>query len=80
MYPSPFAKAAAVGESLIINHPFVDGNKRTGIIVMIALLKENNIHLNADNDKLYQFTISISTGEIKFDQIVEWLRMNTESL
>ena len=37
LYHSPFAKAAAVAESLIINHPFVDGNKRTGIIVMIAL-------------------------------------------
>ena len=30
LYPSPFAKAAAVGESLIINHPFIDGNKKQG--------------------------------------------------
>lgn len=79
LYPSPFAKAAAVGESLIINHPFIDGNKRTGIVVMIALLKEYNYEVNANNDSLYQFTISISTGEIKFDQIVEWLRANTEA-
>jgi len=80
LYPSPFAKAAAAGESLIINHPFIDGNKRTGMVVMIALLKEYNYQVNANNDSLYQFTISISTGEIKFDQIVEWLRINTEAL
>lgn len=33
LYQSPFEKAAALGESLIINHPFVDGNKRTAFIV-----------------------------------------------
>ncbi len=80
LYPSPISKVAAVGESLIINYPFLDGNKRTGILVMIALLKEYNIQVNASNDSLYQFTISISTGETKFDQIVEWLRINTEGL
>ena len=53
LYPSPFAKAAAVGESLIINHPFIDGNKRTGIIVMIALLKENKPEVNSNDDSLY---------------------------
>ena len=80
LYPSPFAKAAAVAESLIINHPFIDGNKRTGIVVMIALLREYNLQVNANNNSLYEFTISISTGEIKFDQIIEWLKMNTEAL
>ncbi len=80
LYPSSFAKAAAVGESLIINHPFIDGNKRTGIVVMIALLREYNLQVNANNDSLYQFTIAISTGEIKFDAIVAWLAANTEAL
>ena len=56
------------------------GIKEPGILVMIALLKEYNIQVNASNDSLYQFTISISTGETKFDQIVEWLRINTEGL
>jgi death-on-curing protein len=36
LYPSIFEKAAALGESLIINHPFIDGNKRTGTVAMIA--------------------------------------------
>jgi death on curing protein len=38
LYPDIFEKAAAPGESLIINHPFVDGNKRTGMLAMATLL------------------------------------------
>jgi death-on-curing protein len=80
LYPTPFAKAAAVEESIIMNHPFIDGNKRTGVIVMIALLREYDIYVNAESDSLYELTISISTGQIKFDQIIEWLKINTEAV
>ena len=80
LYPSPLDEAAAVAESLIINHPFIDGNKRTGVVVIIALLKEYGIRMNANSDTLYQFTISISTSEKKFDQIVEWLVLNTTTI
>jgi death-on-curing protein len=38
LYPSPFERAAAIGESTIVNHPFVDGNKRTGLLLMDLLL------------------------------------------
>ena len=37
LYPSSFEKAAAIGESIIVNHPFIDGNKRTGYLMMEAL-------------------------------------------
>ena len=77
LYPSVFQKAAALGESLIINHPFIDGNKRTGAVAMIALLEENGLHLLADEDNLYNFVISISKREKKFEKIVEWLKENT---
>lgn len=77
LYPSAYEKAAALAESLIINHPFVDGNKRTGMLAMAAFLLENNISLNVASDVLYKFIISVSTGEKLFDQIVEWLKQNT---
>ena len=80
LYPSPLDKAAAVAESLIITHPFIDGNKRTGVVVIIVLLKEYGIRMNANSDTLYQLTISISTSEKKFDQIVEWLVLNTTTI
>ncbi len=71
-------KAAAIGESIIMNHPFVDGNKRTGYLLMEAVLRYGNKKIPAANEDLYQFVISISTGEIKFDEIVQWLKTNSE--
>ena len=79
LYPTIFDKAAALGESLIINHPFVDGNKRTGFLAMLALLENDGYLLSASQDEAYNFTIKISTGEIKFEQIVKWLKQNTTS-
>jgi death-on-curing protein len=80
LYPTTFQKAAAIVESVIINHPFVDGNKRTGYLAMLAILEEGKIELNAPNDAIYDFVIKISTGEIRFEQIVEWLKQNTSPL
>jgi death on curing protein len=77
LYPTVFEKAAAIAESIIINHPFVDGNKRTGFLAMIAILKNENFQLVISNEEIYNFTIKISTGEIKFEEIVEWLKNNT---
>jgi death-on-curing protein len=80
VYISAIEKAAAIAESLIINHPFIDGNKRTGFLAMLAILKIGGINLIASEEDAYEFTISISTGEIKFGQIVEWLTINTKTL
>jgi death on curing protein len=80
LYPTGIEKSAAIAESIIINHPFVDGNKRTGYLAMLAILDENKLELIVSNDAIYAFVIKISTGEIKFDKIVEWLKQNTSSL
>ena len=80
LYPTAIDKAAALAESLIINHPFIDGNKRTGMLGMTTLLFEYDLTINAAPDAVYDFVIKISTGEIKFEQIVDWLKQNTSSL
>ena len=80
LYASAIEKAAAIAESLIINHPFVDGNKRAGFLAMLAVLKMGKKNLIANEEDTYQFTITISTGAIRFDQIVEWLKNNTQQL
>ena len=73
LYHTPIEKAAALCESLIINHPFVDGNKRTGLLAMLALLLEHCIELEVGNEDLYHFIILISTGQNKYNDIVAWL-------
>ena len=80
LYPTMYEKAAALGESLIINHPFLDGNKRTGILAVAAFLLESGFEINSSEEELYNFTIDISTGTLKFDDIFLWLKNNTQSL
>ena len=78
LYPTIFEKAAALGESLINNHPFIDGNKRTGMLCMTALLMVNNYTFIASSNEFYNFVINISTGSISFEEIVTWLKTNTQ--
>jgi death-on-curing protein len=80
LYPSVYEKAAAIGESIIMNHPFIDGNKRTGYILMETILRLYGYKIISTDDDLYSFIISISTGETKFEQIVEWLKQNTNAI
>jgi death-on-curing protein len=77
LYKDAFEQAAAVGESIVMNHPFVDGNKRTGLALMFAVLRLEGITLNATPDDAYQFVVDLATGEQRFDQAVEWLRIHS---
>lgn len=80
LYPSLYEKAAAVLQSIIINHPFVDGNKRTGFLLCEILLSENNLEIVAAENETYGFVIQVSTSELSFENIVLWLQQNTQSV
>ena len=47
---------------------------------MLIILGIGNLKITASNDATYNFTIQISTGEIKFEEIVIWLKNNTEAV
>ncbi len=79
LYPSPHHKAAAILQSIIINHPFVDGNKRTAFYLASVLLLDSNLEFTATEDEKYDFLIDIAKGEMEFDSIVEWLIEHTKS-
>lgn len=78
LYPRPIDKAAAIIESIVKNHPFVDGNKRTGYVLARLLLMNEQRDIHANQEDKYQFVISISTGELNFDQIKAWLDKNSK--
>lgn len=77
LYPSVFEKTAAIFESLIKDHPFVDGNKRTGFLAAFALLYKNRFELVASKEKAYDFIIQASSPGISFEVIVIWFRKNS---
>ncbi|MBF9254316.1 type II toxin-antitoxin system death-on-curing family toxin [Pontibacter sp. 172403-2] len=73
LYPTPAGKAAAVIESILINHPFIDGNKRTGYVLMRLLLLQSGQDIKAEQEEKYDFVISIATGRLTFDGIKDWI-------
>ena len=73
LYPTPSDKAAAILESILINHPFVDGNKRIAYVLMRLILLDNGLDLVANQDDKYKMVISASTGDIRFDDIKKWI-------
>jgi death-on-curing protein len=79
LYPDIYNKAAALLESLINNHPFVDVNKRTGITAAAMFLKLNNYSLTAPNQEVETFVLSIASGEQTVDSITEWLKIHSKS-
>lgn len=80
LYSSPSEKAAAVFESLIINHPFIDGNKRTAYVLLRTTLAIYNLDVLAFEDEKYNMTIAASSGEIRFDEIKSWIEDHLVSI
>ncbi|MEP6512693.1 MAG: type II toxin-antitoxin system death-on-curing family toxin [Parafilimonas sp.] len=80
LYTSVFEKAAALLESLIKNHPFVDGNKRTGFLAAFVFLHRNNFEIIAEQENAYDFVIKVGSSQLTFEEIVDWLQQNSKPL
>ncbi len=73
LYPEPIEKSAAILESIVTNHPFIDGNKRTGYVLARLLLLKSGLDIYATQNDKYDLVIAVSKGELKFEQIKNWL-------
>lgn len=78
LYPTIPEKAAALLESLVKNHPFIDGNKRIGYAAMEVFLRINGYVLNASEAEKYACVMAVAQGAIGFDAIVEWLKTRVD--
>ena len=74
LYSTPIEKASAILESVAINHPFIDGNKRTAYTLMRLILLENKLDITASQEEKYNLVIAVSTGEYRFDDIKNWIQ------
>jgi death-on-curing protein len=78
LYPTVFEKAAALGFSLISNHPFVDGNKRIGHAAMEIFLVLNGYEITADVDEQERLILSIAAGKTSRKELNDWLYKHTD--
>lgn len=74
-YGDIMEETAALMESLAINHPFVDGNKRVAFFASDVFLRLNGFYIECDNKKSYKFFMNLlETNEFNFDELFKWLR------
>nr|VFK44626.1 MAG: death on curing protein [Candidatus Kentron sp. SD]VFK49614.1 MAG: death on curing protein [Candidatus Kentron sp. SD] len=74
LYPDLTEKAAALGYSLIRNHPFIDGNKRIGHAAMEITLVLNGYEIDADVDEQEQVILAVAVGELSRAEFAAWLK------
>jgi death-on-curing protein len=75
-----FKMAAAYGYHLCRNHPFVDGNKRTGLVAMYLFLYVNGHQIIADKKSLYAIVMGIADGSVDKQQLADYLASNTRGI
>ena len=74
LYPTILEKAARLGYGLIHNHPFVDGNKRIGMYVMLTFLEVNGIRLDCTNDEVVEVGLAVASGAMDYEALLAWVR------
>ena len=74
LYPSLESKATALCFSLVMNHPFVDGNKRIGHAAMETFLVLNGSELEASVDEAERAMLGLAAGNLTREQLLEWIQ------
>jgi death on curing protein len=77
LYPTIFDKSAALLRSMINNHPFVDGNKRTAIASIQMTLEESGYIFNASIKDTYIFLNQVASQNLSVEEISDWLKNHT---
>ena len=80
LYPSLTSKAAALGFSLIMNHPFIDGNKRVGHAATEAVLMLNGFELAAEIDDAEAEILAVAAGQRTRDEFQAWIEKHVRPL
>jgi len=80
LYPTIFDKAGALCHSLIKNHAFVDGNKRTSLLAAMTMLELNGYIFSCPQKELVSFVLKIDNENISSDGITAWLKSHSHNV
>jgi death on curing protein len=76
LYPTIVEKAVALGYSIMMNHPFVDGNKRAGHAAMEVFLVMNGYEISASVDDQESIVLAVAAGDLSREKYENWVRLH----
>jgi death-on-curing protein len=79
-YPTIELMAAAMHQSLVKNHPLMDGNKRSAWLLLVSFLLMNDLHLEMTTDEGMDFTLGVAEGRYEIEQAAELIRTHLRAL
>jgi death on curing protein len=75
--PTPAKLAASYAVGIILNHPFLDGNKRTGFMLAATFLESNGLTFDATEESVVATTLALAGGKLTEAGYAEWLDKNS---
>ena len=78
MFPAVFDKAAVLALGIIQNHPFIDGNKRTGVHAMLVFLELNNVSVTFTDKELVELGKNIAIKALNIADVANLLRKSSQ--
>ena len=78
--PDVFRRAALALHAIGSQHPFIDGNKRTALIVAENILGQEGLYLAADEDQVVEFMLGVASYRFGPEEIGVWIRNNAEKM
>lgn len=78
LHTTIFEKSAVLARNIIMSHPFVDGNKRTGMTVAFVFLENNGYEIDVKEGKIEAFALSIVKDRLSIEDIAKWFGKNSK--
>jgi len=80
LYPTLFEKAAVLMHSLVMNHPFIDGNKRTGIVSALTFFEINGFKISSKQEELKHLSLKLESKRINLQDLADWFKKHSKKI
>jgi death on curing protein len=80
LYTDIYLKGGALVQSIVKNHPFVDGNKRTAFTSCYVFLNKNKIQIIATKSEVVEFMSEVANKNLSVDEIANWLKSHSTKI
>ena len=78
LYPTVFFKAAVYTRTIIMNHPFIDGNKRTGMTSAVVFLENNDVNFFAQEGEIEKIVLKIINERLSLEELADWFEHHSK--